>query len=143
MFSLSLSIINEINMKRIFIALLLLSLPFFSYSQDKEYSYVDYRPYVSALSRFHLENYMEDWIHFVIIGNHIKESAISKRDAQHKIEKYFDKDLHIRFVSENNYGRMITCSQVNDDGDIIRYFYIHLAWDYKALIQSIEIETVQ
>lgn len=132
-------------MKRIIIALFLLSMPFLSYSQaqDKEYSYVDYHPYVSALSRFHLEHYMEDWIHFVIIGDRIKESAISKKDAQHKIERYFDKDLRIRFVSENNYGRMITCSQVNDDGDVIRYFYLHLAWDYKALIKVIEVETIQ
>ncbi len=122
---------------------MLLIMPLLSLGQDKEYNYVDYRPYVSALSRFHLENYMEDWIHFVIIGNHIKESAINKRDAQHKIEKYFDKDLHVRFVSENNYGRMIMCSQINNDGDIIRYFYLHLAWDNKALIQSIEVEDVK
>ena len=128
-------------MKKIILALLLL--PFLSFGQDAEYSYVDYRPYVSALSRFHLENHMEDWIHFVIIGNHIKESAMSKREAQHRLEKYFDKDLRMRFVSENNYGRMITCAQVDEDGNTIRYFYLHLAWDYKALVQSIEIENVQ
>lgn len=131
------------NMKRIIIALFLLSLPFLSYSQDKEYSYVDYRPYVSALSKFYLENYMEDWITFVVIGDHIKESSISKKDAQHKIETYFDKDLRIRFMSENNYGRMITCVQINDDGDAIRYFYLHLSWDSKNLIRAIEVETVQ
>lgn len=128
-------------MKKIILALLLL--PFLSFGQDKEYSYVDYRPYVSALSRFHLENYMEDWVHFVVIGNHIKESAMNKHEAQRRLEKYFDKDLRIRFVSENNYGRMITCSQIDEDGNVVRYFYLHLAWDYKALIQSIEIETVQ
>ena len=124
------------------IILLFLLLPFLSMGQDKEYSYVDVKPYVSALARFHLEHYMENYIHFVIIGNHIKESAMSKKDAQHRIERYFDKDLRIKFVSENNYGRMITCSQVDAEDNVIRYFYLHLAWDYKALIQSIEVETV-
>lgn len=128
-------------MKKIILALLLL--PFLSFGQDKEYSYVDYCPYVSALSRFYLEDHMDDWIHFVIIGNHIKESAIDKHKAQRRLEKYFDKDLRIRFVSEDNYGRMITCSQVDEDGNAIRYFYLYLAWDHKALVQSIEIETIQ
>jgi len=125
------------------IILLFLLLPFLSLGQDKEYSYVDVKPYVSALSRFHLEHHMESYVHFVIIGNHIKESALHKRDAQHKLERYFDKDLHIRFVSENNYGRMITCSQVDKNDNVIRYIYLHLAWDNKALIQSIEVEDVK
>jgi hypothetical protein len=125
------------------IILLFLLLPFLSLGQDKEYSYVDVKPYVSALSRFHLEHHMESYVHFVIIGNHIKESALSKKDAQHKLERYFDKDLRIKFVSENNYGRMITCSQVDKDDNVIRYIYLHLAWDYKALIQSIEVEDVK
>jgi len=125
------------------IILLFLLLPFLSLGQDKEYSYVDVKPYVSALSRFHLEHHMESYVHFVIIGNHIKESAMSKKDAQHRIERYFDKDLRIKFVSENNYGRMITCSQVDKDDNVIRYIYLHLAWDNKALIQSIEVEDVK
>jgi hypothetical protein len=125
------------------IILLFLLLPFLSLGQDKEYSYVDVKPYVSALSRFHLEHHMESYVHFVIIGNHIKESALSKKDAQHKLERYFDKDLRIKFVSENNYGRMITCSQVDKDDNVIRYIYLHLAWDNKALIQSIEVEDVK
>jgi hypothetical protein len=125
------------------IILLFLLLPFLSLGQDKEYSYVDVKPYVSALSRFHLEHHMESYVHFVIIGNHIKESAMSKKDAQHKLERYFDKDLRIKFVSENNYGRMITCSQVDKDDNVIRYIYLHLAWDNKALIQSIEVEDVK
>jgi hypothetical protein len=125
------------------IILLFLLLPFLSLGQDKEYSYVDVKPYVSALSKFHLEHHMESYVHFVIIGNHIKESALHKRDAQHKLERYFDKDLRIKFVSENNYGRMITCSQVDKDDNVIRYIYLHLAWDNKALIQSIEVEDVK
>lgn len=128
-------------MKRLIFILFFLPLTLFG--QEATVSYVDVKPYVSALSRFHLEHYMENYVHFVIIGNHIKESALSKRDAQHRIERYFDKDLRIKFVSENNYGRMITCSQVDKDDNVIRYIYLHLAWDYKALIQSIEIETVQ
>jgi hypothetical protein len=125
------------------IVLLFMLLPFLSLGQDKEYSYVDYRPYVSALSRFHIENYLEDYVNFVIIGDHIKESAMNKKDAQRRLERYFDKDLHIRFVSENNYGRMITCAQVDGEGNAVRYMYLHLAWDYKALIQSIEVEEVK
>jgi hypothetical protein len=122
---------------------ILFFLPLTVFGQEATVSYVDYRPYVSALSRFHIENYLEDYVNFVIIGDRIKESALNKKDAQHKLEKYYDKDLRIRFVSENNYGRMITCAQIDNDGDTVRYFYLHLAWDYKALIQSIEIETIQ
>jgi hypothetical protein len=122
---------------------ILFFLPLTVFGQEATVSYVDVKPYVSALSRFHIENYLEDYVNFVIIGDHIKESALNKKDAQHKLERYFNKDLHIRFVSENNYGRMITCSQVDKDDNVIRYIYLHLAWDYKALIQSIEIETIQ
>jgi hypothetical protein len=122
---------------------ILFFLPLTLFGQEATVSYVDYRPYVSALSKFHMENYMDDYVNFVIIGDRIKESALNKKDAQHKLEKYYDKDLRIRFVSENNYGRMITCSQVDKDDNVIRYIYLHLAWDYKALIQSIEIETIQ
>ena len=122
---------------------ILLFLPTILLGQEAQVSYVDVKPYVSALSKFHLEHRMESYVHFVIIGNHIKESAMSKKDAQHKLERYYDKDLHVRFVSENNYGRMITCSQVDKDDNVIRYFYLHLAWDYKALIQSIEVEDVK